>query len=334
VAVSPAGHPGVRIGALDVDRLEAATGAFRALDYRYGGGSCRDALQLLLPYADLMVSGVVPERIASRLCTAVADLHNLAGWASFDAGRPRVALGAFGRALELARLAGNDELVANVRYRIGRLYLHYDAVEEAASQFEHGQAAASRTNSMLARAILSANLAWAQAKRGDAAAVPASLHAARDAFASAGSAPSPWSAFFGELDLAAMIGTVHVELAQRVDVRYSGSAIEALTIAVNGYGPAMTRSRSLTQIWLATGYALVGDLGQAARIGGEAIEVAVGLRSERTKQRMSPLAAAAARYPGNTDARDILDRIQRLRDVAGTDQRAHRETLGERPPEG
>jgi len=310
----PAGHQrGVRIGASDIGRLEAATREFRALDYRYGGGSCRDAVRILLTYAELMLLGVVPGKVASRLRTAVADLHNLYGWASFDAGRPKVALVAFGRALELAGSAGNDELVANVRYRIGRLYLHYDAVEKAASQFDHGQAAAGRTNSMLAHAILSANLAWVQAKRGDAAAALALLHAARDAFASAGPAPAPWSAFFGEIDLAAMIGTVHVELARRVDVRYGDSAIDSLTIAVNGYGPAMTRSRSLTQIWLATGYVLAGDLGQAARIGGEAIEVVTGLRSERTKQRMSPLAAAAARHPGNTDARGIVDRIERLR---------------------
>jgi hypothetical protein len=330
----PAGHPrSVRIGAADAGRLEAATRELRALDYRYGGGSCRDAVQMLLSYAELMLLGVVPEPVASRLCTAVADLHNLSGWASFDEGRPKVALAAFGRALELAGIAGNGELVANVRYRIGRLYLHYDAVEEAASQFEHGQAAAGRTNSTLALAILSANLAWVQAKRGDAVAALALLHAAGDAFASAGPATAPWSAFFGELDLAAMIGTVHVELAQRVDIRYGGPAIDSLTVAVNGYGPAMTRSRSLTQIWLATGYALAGDLVQAARIGGETIEVATGLRSERTKQRMSPLAAAASRYPGNTDARDILDRIGRLRDVAGTDRIARLDTFSSSPPE-
>jgi tetratricopeptide (TPR) repeat protein len=325
----PAEHPrGVRVGAADVGRLEAATREFRALDYRYGGGSCRDAVQLLLPYAELMLLGVMPEPVAFRLCTAVADLYNLSGWASFDEGRPGVGLAGFGRALELARIAGNDELVANVCYRIGRLYLHYDAVEEAASQFERGQAAAGRTTSMLARAILSANLAWAQARRGDAAAALALLHAARDAFAAAGPVPAPpWSAFFGETDLAAMIGTVHVELALNVDVCYGGAAIDSLTTAVDGYGPAMTRSRSLTQIWLATGHALTGELDQAVRIADTVIETATELRSERTKQRMSPLAAAVARYPGNADARDILHRIDRLRGVAGPDQVAHRDVL-------
>jgi len=312
----PAGHPrGVRVGAADVGRLEAAAREFRSPDYRHGGGSCRDAAQVLLPYAELMLLGVVPEPVVPRLCTAVADLYNVVGWASFDEGRPGVALAGFGRALELARIAGNDELVANVRYRAGRLYLHYDALEEAVKQFERGQAAAVRTNSMLARAILSANLAWAHARMGDAAAALALLHAARDEFAAAGPVPMPppWAAFFDETDLTAMIGTVHVELARNVDIRYGGSAIDSLGTAANGYGPAMTRSRCLTRIWLATGHALTGDLDHAAQVGGMAIEAAAVLRSERTKQRMSPLAAAAARYPGNADARGILERIDRLR---------------------
>ncbi|MEV5714574.1 hypothetical protein AB0L41_11790 [Amycolatopsis mediterranei] len=323
----PAGHPcDVRIGAADVRRLETATRAFRALDYRHGGGSCRDAVQIMLPCAELMLRGVVRAKVVARLWSAVGDLHNLSGWASFDEGKPELALAAFRRALELAKVAGNDELVANVRYRIGRLYLHHDAVDEAAGQFERGQAAADRANSMLARAILSANLAWAQARRGDAAAALTLLHAAKSEFASAGPAPPPWSAFFGETDLAAMIGTVHVELAQRVDVRYCGSAIDSLTIAVEAYGPAMTRSRSLTQILLATGHALAGDLDRALRIGEAAIEVVTELRSERTKQRMSPLAAAAARYPANADARELVDRIGRLRGAAGLGQ-VHRDVF-------
>jgi hypothetical protein len=171
---------------------------------------------------------------------------------------------------------------------------------------------------MLARAILSANLAWAQARMEDAAAALALLHAARNEFAAAGPvpAPPPWAAFFDGTDLAAMIGTVHIELARNVDIRYGSSAIDSLGIAVNGYGPAMTRSRCLTQIWLATGHALAGDLDHAAQIGEAATEAAAVLRSERTKQRMSPLAAAAARHPGNADARELLERIDRLRGVA------------------
>lgn len=316
-------HPRtIRIGGADVHRLEAATEAFRALDYRHGGGSCRDAVEALVPYAELMLLGVVQEPTVPRLCTAVADLHNLVGWTSFDEGRPGAALAAFGRALELATTAGNDELLANICYRIGRVHLHYDAVEEALNQFERGQAAARRTGSLHARAILSANMAWADAKQGGASAALARLHAARDEFAAAASvaAPPPWAAFFGETDLAAMTGTVYAELAQVVSVRHATEAIDALTIATDGYGRAMTRSLALTQIWLATARALAGDLDEAARVGGAAIEVATELQSERTKQRMSSLTAAASRYPGNADAREILERVDRLRGVAGPEQ--------------
>ncbi|MEU4519187.1 hypothetical protein AB0F52_10795 [Amycolatopsis sp. NPDC024027] len=42
---------------------------------------------------------------------------------------------------------------------------------------------------------------------------------------------------------------------------------------------------------------------------------------------MSPPAAAAARHPGNADARDILDRITRLRGGAGTGPVASRDVL-------
>jgi tetratricopeptide (TPR) repeat protein len=315
-------HPrAVRIGEADVRRLEAATRAFRALDYRHGGGSCRDAVEALVPYAELMLLGVVREPARARLCTAVADLHNLVGWTSFDEGRPGAALAAFGRALELATTAGNDELLANVCYRIGRVHLHYDAVEEAVNHFELGQAAARRTGSRHAGAILSANLAWADAKRGDAPAALAWLRAAKEEFAAASVAtPPPWAAFFGETDLAAMIGTVHTELAQAVNLRHAREAIEALTVATDGYGRAMARSRALTRIWLATSHALAGDLDEAARVGGAAIDVAVELQSERTKQRMSPLTAAASRFPGNTDAREILERVDLLRGVAGPEQ--------------
>ncbi|WP_410638449.1 hypothetical protein [Amycolatopsis sp. lyj-346] len=315
-------HPrAVRIGEADVRRLEAATQEFRALDYRHGGGACRDAAEALVPYAELMLLGVVREPTLPRLCTAVADLHNLVGWTSFDEGRPGAALAAFGRALELAATAGNDELLANICYRIGRVHLHYDAVEEAVRHFERGQAAARRTGSTHARAILSANLAWADAKQGAVSAARTRLRAAVDEFAAASAAaPPPWAAFFGETDLAAMIGTVHTELALGVSVRHAGEAIDALTVATEGYGRAMTRSRVLTRIWLATAHALAGDLDEAARVGGAAIEVATELRSERTRQRMSSLTAAASRFPGSADAREILERVDRLRGVAGPEQ--------------
>jgi tetratricopeptide (TPR) repeat protein len=301
---------GTRVGLADVRRLEDTVAELRAVDYRYGGEACRAAVASRLPGATALLDGTVRDSVRPRLCTAVADLYNLAGWTSFDADHAEAALGAFSRALELAVEAGNHELQANVRYRTGRLHLHYGAVVAALAEFAQGREAALLAHSKLAQAILSANQAWAYAKKADVAAALTYLRRARSEFAAAeGGEPAPWAAFFGPADMAAMIGTVHGELAQVVDVRHGRDGIPALVDAISAYGPDMPRSRSLTVVWLATVHALEGDLDVAAAVGQEAIELAGALRSPRTRQRLRSLSAAARRFSGNAEAREIVARV-------------------------
>lgn len=302
---------GTRVGLADVQRLEETVARLRAQDYRYGGGACGEAVAAALPGAVGLLDGTVRGKVRPRLCTAVADLYNLAGWTSFDDDRPEAALEAFAQALDLAVEAGNDDLQANIRYRAGRLLLHYDVVDAALVEFTRGREAALLAHSRLAQAILSANQAWAYAKKADVAAALAALHRARAEFAdAAGVEPSPWAAFFGPTDLAAMIGTVHGELAQVVDVRHGRDGIPALLAAIAGYGPAMARSRSLTLIWLATVHALDGDLDVAAEAGWEALELAGALRSPRTRQRLRTLSAAARRHRRDARAWEIIERVE------------------------
>lgn len=304
---------GTRVGLADVRRLEDSVAELRALDYRYGGGSCRAAVESRLPAAVAMLDGVTKPVVLARLCTVVADLYNLAGWTNFDQDRPGAALEAFARALELAVEAGNDDLQANIRYRVGRLHLHYGAVDAALVEFERGREAAVLAHSKLAQAILSANQAWAHAKKADVTGALTYLCRAREEFAEAdGRERSPWAAFFGATDMAAMAGTVHAELAQVVDSRHGRDGIPALAEAIEGYPRGMTRSRSLTLIWLATVHALDGDLDVAIAVGEEAVELAGALRSPRVRQRLHSLSAAARRFSGNADAREIVDRIDDL----------------------
>ncbi|GAA4548253.1 hypothetical protein [Amycolatopsis samaneae] len=304
----------VRVDAGAIDDLEAAVGTFRALDYRLGGGYCRDALRVLKVSGRLLRRGMVPEQLRARLCTALADTHNLLGWTEFDAGNARAARHRFERALELATEAGNDDLVANICYRLGRLHLHYHAVGPAMAEFARGQEAARRSGSALALAILAANQAWAFALCGAADEAMANLGRASEEFANAGDAPPPpWAAFFGATDLAAMTGTVRTELARTVDVRHGARAIPELTRAIEAYGPEMARSRSFTMIWLAVCHALLGDVDEAGRVGAEAIELARGLRSARARDRLWPLDEAVRRQGPSPPGKELLERIGRFR---------------------
>ena len=68
-----------RIGMADVKRLEAATGVFRALDYQYGGGSCRDAVHAQLACGEQLLRAEGIDAVKDRFQVALADLHNAAG---------------------------------------------------------------------------------------------------------------------------------------------------------------------------------------------------------------------------------------------------------------
>ncbi len=305
----PPGVPG-RVGVTDVQRVEEANRVFRAVDYQYGGGACHDAVVGYLPWGRWMLSSSATGLVTDRLCVAVADLHNLAGWTAFDTGQLRVAATHFGSALELAEQGRNDALVANIGYRMGRVQLHHDALDKALTEFQRGQVAAQAAGSALAVAILCANQAWAYAKMGLHNEALALLGRSTDHFARADLTEAPaWATFFTETDMSAMVGTVYTELALTVDPTHTRSAIPALSAAINGYGQDMTRSRSFTLISLATNHLLDDDIDHAAIVGAQAVAVAETVKTARTKDRMRPLKREADKRRTNADARALSERI-------------------------
>ncbi|WP_158879521.1 hypothetical protein [Amycolatopsis anabasis] len=294
----------------DVQRLEESTREFRALDYRDGGGACRDAVLTALSGADQLLASAANDQVLDRLCVALADLHNLAGWTSFDIGLVDASLGHFDQALRLATNCHHHGLVANICYRMGRVRLHHDAPEESLEHFELGQLSAKEAGSSLAAAILSANQAWAYARMGNSGRALSLLGQAESQLDAADPdlAP-PWAWFFDANDFSAMRATVYTELARVVDLSHTRSAIPALTTAIAGYDENMARSRSFMLIMLATNHLLEGDLDEAAAVGVRALEMAGRLTSSRARDRMRPLKNEADRRRDNTGIRDLSDRV-------------------------
>lgn len=310
-----------RVGSSDVRRVEDLTSALRALDYQYGGGSCREAVLALVAWARQLLAADGTDTVQDRLCVAVADLHNLAGWTAFDTGLVGSARSHFEHAMELAKTGHDDELAANVLYRMGRVHLHHEAPREALTLFQLGQAAARSAGSALAVSILCANEAWAYAKFGAATPALEQLGRAEDEFAKADLAQAPpWAKFFDEADLSAMIGTVRTELAQTSDLRHTRSAIPALTEALARYGDDNARSRSFTLVMLSLNHMLEGDIDQAGEVGAEAVALCEGVRSTRTKDRMRPLKREADKRRRHAGAADLSERMSAFfstaRDVA------------------
>ncbi|WP_205660516.1 helix-turn-helix transcriptional regulator [Amycolatopsis antarctica] len=310
-AASPARTPAPgRIGMTDVRQVEAATRALRALDYQYGGGFCRDAVVAQLSWGQQMLQSNGADPVKHRLYVALADLHSLAGWTSFDTGLVDSARGHFANALDLAKQGDNHPLVANVLYRMGRVYLHQNAPDDALKLFQLGQIAAQESGSELAVAVLCANEAWAYAMMGNSTQATKLLGRTKDEFSRADlENAESWVKFFNETDVHAMIGTVHTVLAQTADPSHTKYAIPALTRAIDSYGDDMARSKTFNLSALATNHLLDGDIEHGAKIGRSALDSADGLKSARVKDRMKPLLIEAERRKNNADARDLAERL-------------------------
>lgn len=64
-----------RIGMSDVEQVESITGVMRALDYRYGGGACRDGVVAQVAWAQQFLAARYAEEVRHRLHLALADLR-------------------------------------------------------------------------------------------------------------------------------------------------------------------------------------------------------------------------------------------------------------------
>ncbi|GAA3463647.1 tetratricopeptide repeat protein [Saccharothrix longispora] len=306
------------VGAADVVALEACTAQLRALDHRHGGGRCADEVVARLPMALALLPLASTERVGHALRTAVADLHNLAGWVCFDTGRTGEALRHFRTALALSETNGDQALVSNVHYRLGRVHLHHGAPRSAEAEFRTAERAARASGSALARAVVAANQAWAHAQMGSARRAAALLAEAADHHARAQGDPVPgWAAFFTGVELSAIGGVVHAELARTGDPLAVGEAVRLLTGAVDGFTADMARSRAFSLVPLAACHLLDGQVDRGTRLGEDAVDLCQVLVSARTTARLRPLLDAARGRPAHRGARALAERIDRFR-PAGT----------------
>jgi transcriptional regulator with XRE-family HTH domain/tetratricopeptide (TPR) repeat protein len=301
-----------RIGLADVKQVEAATRAMRALDYQYGGGTCRDAVVAQLSWAQRLVGASGKEEVRQRLFRALGDLQNLAGWASFDVGLLDSSLSHFATALECAKQSGDSGLMSNIMNRLGRIYLHQQEPSDALKWFQLGQIAAQDSGSEYSVALMCGYEAVAYAMIGDNAQAYKLLQRSGDELARAKANSSevpPWTTCY---NIEAMIGLTYHELAA-VDTRHASTAISALDKAVNNTSDAYARGRAFNLTAQATCHLMQGDVDLGIQIGQKALLAASEMKSKRVTDKLEPLQIEAARRSTNSDCRELSHLIQRLR---------------------
>jgi transcriptional regulator with XRE-family HTH domain len=305
-----------QVGLCDIEQLEALTAAMRALDYRHGGGACRDAVSAQVRWSQQLLGASCSDDTRERMHLALADLHNLAGWTSFDVGMYGVARRHFARALEQAQEASDHSLAANILYRMGRLHLHRGMHRDALRFFQLGQITAQDSGCGLTVAMLCANEAWAYALIGDRPQMTRSIDRAEDEFHRADHLNAQaWVRFFGHADLHASIGVALSTFADSTDAELE-SSIEHITQAIDQRGPDMARSRTFELIALSVAHLRGGDQDMGIRLGHDAIAAASTVRSIRTVDRLEPLEQIVTMQPRRAEYQALAHRIKALRAAA------------------
>jgi hypothetical protein len=302
-----------RIGMTDVRQIEAAVRAFRSLDYQYGGGFRRDAVVAQLSKGQRMLGAWGSDVVKQRLYVVLADLHNLAGWTSFEVGLIDSARNHLGCALEFARAGDSNQLVSSLLCRMGQVHLHEEFPDHALTLFELSQRAAQDSGSAVAISMSCTNQSWAHGMMGDDKLATRLIGRAQDEFARANHGEAAdWVKFFNEDDVYSMIGTVHTVLAQKVDARHTKYAVPALTRALESYGDELSRNKAFDLSSLATNHLLNGDIDHGTKIGHQAVDLARHLKSCGVKDGMMSLKMETDKRRTNNDARDLGNSISQL----------------------
>ncbi|WP_052710866.1 helix-turn-helix transcriptional regulator [Pseudofrankia sp. DC12] len=293
------------VGPPDVEIVHRATGLFRELDNQYGGGYVRELVARFLDaeVAPLLRDGRFDEPVGSALLSAAAELTQLAGWTSYDAGLHGLGQRYLVQALRLALAAADLPLGAEIIAAMSHQASYLGAAEEAVDLAR----AAARTAADAGVVAIAAEAAVLEAHglalQGEERMCAVALDRAEHALDRADRTADPkWIGYFDEAYLSARFGHCFAalgrgDLAQRFAER---------SLEMDG---RYVRGRQFNLALLARAHAQAGEVEQAATVGIEAASAAEGLRSARSEDYLRDLAGRLAPHAGLPAVDAFTDRL-------------------------
>lgn len=194
-----------RVGMSDVDRLETEFARLVAADNRFGGSISLETRALAFAHhaMELQAVGYTTQRVRARLYGLTAAFTSTALWAAVDDHAPDRAQRHLDRAMTLAGLSGNSEILVRLWGHAAILANQQRRPHDALAAAQAGRASSVCRRDPLFRSLTAARLAGIQAKTGQRSAVLRSLGQAAEAFEQADHrAPRPaWMTFFDRSEL-------------------------------------------------------------------------------------------------------------------------------------
>ncbi|BCM64839.1 MULTISPECIES: helix-turn-helix domain-containing protein [Streptomyces] len=291
-----------RITAGYVQQLRQRTARLRRLDEILGGGDTyRVYLAEYQATKRLLREASFTEQSRRRLQSLLAEQAQQAGWAAFDGGRHADATALYEESKDAAREAGDSDLLGN-----GFAFLAYqtadrnEAVEIAAASC----ATITPATPASVQALLHERMAWACAVANQPDLTERSLDAARAALAATpkGEPQPDWAVWVDPVELDIMTGRCWTELRRPL------RAVPVLRRALAAYSDHNARDKALYLSWLASSYLTAGEVEEAARVTGRALDLASGVASVRPQQRIALVLNQLRAHESVAAVREVLQR--------------------------
>jgi len=198
-----------RIGMADVQEIREATGAFRVLDNRLGGGRIRPTVVEYLhsDIAPLLRQGRCTEEVRRHLFSVAAELTQLAGWQAYDLEMQGLAQRYLVQALTLARFAGDEGLGGEILAAMSHQAAYVAQPEHAIDMARAAQLAGRRAGLPVLETESIVMEAHGHALRRDSGSCSRALRRAETVFSrtTTGSSQPAWLSYFDEAYFAAKI---------------------------------------------------------------------------------------------------------------------------------
>lgn len=274
------------VGMEVVETMRIMRHSYRRIDNRFGGG------QALAPISQYIQTNVAPqlkdsrcsESVRKALFTAAAEMYQLAGWMSYDMGKPDQGRKCLSYAIRLCRDVDNRAFAAELLAGLSHQASHLRQSENAVDFALIAKDSANQLGIPALTAEAAVMAAHGFAQQGDKRACLAELREAEAAFVRIREDDSPeWLTYFDEAYLSAKFGHALKDLGD-------ASQAECFARRSLNMSQGYERGRLFNTALLATTLAMQSKVDEAVSHGRLAVQMAGGMQSARTTTYLSEVA--------------------------------------------
>lgn len=288
---------GARVGAGDIERLQATVAAFAEMDDRFGGGHARRALvHYLRSEVSSLLTGRYGERTGRALFGAVAEATLLAAWMSYDSGAHGLAQRYFVQALRLAHAADEIMLAGSILDAMSHQATFLGRFREAGNLARAARQGTAGWATPTLTAHFHAMEARALAAGGESVSAQRALSEAVRVFERRRLGDDPdWIAYFNDAELSAEFSHCF---------RDTGRFADAVTYAQRSMTGSVRSDFFVTMV-RATGHLGNGDVDEACAAARQALDLGTALRSARCVEYVRAFRQQLAGFDRLPAARDL-----------------------------